>query len=870
MSRTASILLLSASVMLGRARADSQIDGVEHFFGATNIHAVSGHGRLTIGVSQDGDLTVLAWPTPSYLDQLAYISSNAWEARAEPRFGALEGAGSFLGLLIEDASGRRVVWLRDRALFTIAQDYGAMDGPNVETRFVSASLGLSVTVTDAIDPERDVLVRHVRVERGAASAVTSAWLVTYANLSPLPSNSRVPELPVTDWAFDGRDDYAALWDASAGAIVHFHPEDERVLTSIASLLGGGAIDWGPIGAQLVTGTPSEGELASLASNLDTAYGAGAYLALTTSPAPDQHQVGFDATPFCDSVDDLVDNVLALATRFPDQPLPIDPGVLESLRCDRTAPSFRDAEGWTHVAEDALADVADGELSGSGIASGEVNEALRTPLVFDGAGVAEASVVLAAASSAAGATALLTEVGDPAAVPGRAQSALDSFLAGVRLPAGGSELVRRVARRALINIRVGTVRDNGAIVASIARQAPYGLDWPRDGMFFNNLLNVSGQSALAETRTALYASWQRTEEVTPTLLVDPDPPRNPDGSRRRTYPAGVWEMNYFPDGMPGGVFRFEIDNAAFALFCMVAQAGWVEESRRQEYLRSRWVEIERAADLLAEWRDPESGLHAPAQEDDNGPYTQTLHGAITVFGALDIASRGARLLGEDERAAAWEARAGELREAILTELYDEEAMRFISVPAAAINPGSAPTGPTAWLVWPMRLLPWDDARVDTQLRADLETIRPAVDLETEGGAYFLKNLLSLALARGNDAELRPRIEAMLETIASHATQGTLHFGEVTITLDEGGTRRADQRVSTPHLWEGALFYMTAMALEDPDALLAYDRALPASRVPEPFVTEPPMTTGGCCAIAGRSPSSPLGVAALLWLVVRRRR
>jgi hypothetical protein len=390
------------------------------------------------------------------------------------------------------------------------------------------------------------------------------------------------------------------------------------------------------------------------------------------------------------------------------------------------------------------------------------------------------------------------------------------------------------------------------------------------MFFNVLLDITGQHELAERRTELYQAWQRVEPSPATPLVDLEPPPNPDGSPSSEYPGGAWEMNYFADGMIGGPFRFEIDNTAFALFMLVAHVGWVEPERRQDYLRSRWEAIRRGAELLAFWRDPDSGLQAPAQEDDNAVYTQGLHGAVTVFGALDMAARAARLIGEDVDAAAWEARAKELRSAILTELYDADARRFISAPDA---PGSSPTGQTAWAVWPMRLLPWDDARMREQIAADLVTIRPTVDLENEGGSYFAKTLVSAAAMLGTDQKLGPEIARMRDALAARATDGTLHFGEVmVVSTDQNGARKADQRVSQPHLWEGTLFFLTAMALEDPHALSAWDDALPASRL-DP--AEPEAGGGGCCSVAPGARSGPPAalacfVVALAAIALGRRR
>jgi len=865
-----SFLAALLAIVVLPASASAQVDLVEQIFGVSNISAITGHGRMAVGVSEDGDVTVLTWPNPSYSDQLGYLSANGPGGRQLPRAGASDGAGMFLGLVVTTATESRVTWLHDPMDWTSSQSYGDDDGPHVVTVHESTVLGLTVTVVDAVAPDADLFVRRVDIDRATSSPVTDAALLTYANLSPVPPESRLPELPFADWAFDGRNDFAAIWDESQRAVVHFHPGDRRLTRQIGDLLGGGAVDWGTLGETMIAGTPDDADIASLVDGLDEAYPAGAYLGLTTVPAPDQHQIGFDATPLCGDLDRLIDNILLLSESIESFNLPVEVSFLDGLRCDADAPPIPEARGWAHTAEDAFTDAADGELSGSDLAASEVSSALRTPIAFDPSGHGRVTVALGAGPTASDARSVLEAHPAPADVIERSQAAFDTWLAGVRLPTTGSELVQRVARRSLINVRVGTDAQSGAVVASISRQAPYGLDWPRDGAFFNVMLDASGQNALVRRRAALYDTWQRKTPVSPTVLIDSPPPDTPDGPTG-VYQAGAWEMNYYADGLPGGTFRFEIDEVGFGLFAMIAHVGWLEGEGVEAYLRERWEAILLAADLLAYWRDPETGLHFPAQEDDNPEYTQTLHGAVTVFGGLDIASRAARLLGEDEPARRWEERAGELREAILTHFHDPEEEIFISEAVNVANPGSTPSGPTAWLVWPMRLLPWDDPRIDAQLRADLENIGPTVRLENDGGSYWMKNTVSLALARGDDPEIRAEVERLLQRTAEHATP-TGHFGEVTVVVEEGGERRASQHVSTPHLWEGTLFYLTALALEDPNALLAYDDVLPPSQVPAPF-SEPERLGGGGCSCGAAGVSGALDIVmplAVLLIVAGRRR
>jgi len=322
-------------------------------------------------------------------------------------------------------------------------------------------------------------------------------------------------------------------------------------------------------------------------------------------------------------------------------------------------------------------------------------------------------------------------------------------------------------------------------------------------------------------------------------------------------------------MTGGTFRFEIDTTAFALWAAVAHVGWADDP--DAHLMQHWETIARGAELLARWRDDSSGLHAPAQEDDQAAHTQTLHGAIAVFGALDISARAARFLGKDDVAGRWETRAAELRDAIRRHFYDaSEQVFFMSeserLPIQAS--GLVPTGPTAWLVWPFPLFDLGDPQIARQLQRDYEIIEPAVSLESPGGLYFMKNTISLAVA---GAEPFAEIVAGLgPTLASQATSDTDQFGEVIVVVEEDGERRADQRVSTPHLWESTLFYLTAIAAEDPSALLAYDKVLPRSRVLYPA----PASDEGCdCSLApGHDDSGEAGwfwLAAMLALAAARR-
>jgi hypothetical protein len=360
LKQAAALLLLSAAP----AGAGS-LDYIEHIFGATNVNAAGGHGRLTIGVADDGELTVLSWPSPGFADQLQYLTSNAIDARTLPHLGALDGMGDRLGLLIDG----KLVWLRD---LPHTQGYSQDDSVVPVTTYTSADV--TVTLTDVVSVDADVLTRHVQVVRSAAQNVS---LVVYENLSP--TLSEIPEIPIADWALDSRNDFLAAWDAPDQAIVHFHPGDRAVFRAWTDLVNLDTdYDYGPVEDLMKNG----GDVQAFVAGLDTEYPAGVAALVTTEPPPAQHQVGGDATPLCTFIDSLVDNVKSIPQNDPGVPLLVDPGTADLLRCTDKLPVVSAAHGWTLAPKDALTDIEDdGALTGDDVAAAQTNGALIVPIVF---------------------------------------------------------------------------------------------------------------------------------------------------------------------------------------------------------------------------------------------------------------------------------------------------------------------------------------------------------------------------------------------------------------------------------------------------------------------------------------------------------
>lgn len=434
-------------------------------------------------------------------------------------------------------------------------------------------------------------------------------------------------------------------------------------------------------------------------------------------------------------------------------------------------------------QDAFDDAVDGNLQGtSGPYTGQTTGALMTPLTFAN-GEASAELIVTAATEPAGALAGLRAARATSFARALAakQQHVETLLARAPLPNTTDQAVLALAKRALITALTVTDRRTGAIVASIATQGPYGEDWPRDGAFINRALDIAGFPQLVRAHNRFYVETQSK------------PDRPPRGAPPGLVPPGNWNMMYYADGVAGGPVPWEIDETALTLWTF-----WdhFEQSGDRGALEETWPAIKLGADFLTVCRDPSTGLQCPAIEDDTTTLSQTIHGAGTVWLALDSAARAARLLGHVADATAWEARATELRAAIDQHLFN----------GAHYGGGS---GAGAWMIWPVNYLPYDDARMRAQADYVWGEIAPSFDApggSRGGGAYEAKALLALGKIWAGDQQRLARVRTGLEWMAHvQATPGTGVLGE-SWTVRNG---RVVTKISQPHVWEQILFYLASL-------------------------------------------------------------
>ncbi|SFR65029.1 hypothetical protein [Halogeometricum limi] len=424
-------------------------------------------------------------------------------------------------------------------------------------------------------------------------------------------------------------------------------------------------------------------------------------------------------------------------------------------------------------------------------------------------VASATVLYAAATTPSDARRVLADARgrSPDAVRGDKRAWFDGYLGDAPMPATDDPVVVAVAWRALVTLVTNYDPQSGAVVASIATQSPYAQDWPRDGAFCNHVLDRIGRSDWARKRNRWYASLQESVGwgVLGTTIV----------------PAGNWAMNYYADGDEGGPIPWEIDQTALTVWGL-----WdhYQTTGAREYLREVYPAIRRAADFFVAYRDPSTGLHRAAHEDDNLVRSRTIVGASTVWLALDSAVRAATVLGFDADVSRFSRRRDELAGAIEMHLWNPAdgaytrnrsfVDRLVAHPLVPDAFRALPLVPTtsgaSVLSWPARYADVDQPRMRRHLEHVWKHVSASFAEPDSGsrqfGMYETKALIALSKAWADDPVRLERVRDGVRWVAhEHATFDTHVLGEAWIRHD-GDVVAA---VCQPHTFTGLLFYYAAL-------------------------------------------------------------
>lgn len=497
-------------------------------------------------------------------------------------------------------------------------------------------------------------------------------------------------------------------------------------------------------------------------------------------------------------------------------------------------------------EDAYRDAQDGILSGSPLAVSWETIGLEIPFLGE-----RAMWFGAFATTAAELWSTVEQVRSRPLPEWERES--DQFFSdwteGFILPEG--DKARDFAYRTAISLRTGYDPESGAIVASTSCSPPYNLDWPRDGAFFQLFLLMNGKLKEAEKHALFYPRIQY---------------KNGWGLYG---PPGAFAMNGYADGTPGGPVDFEIDEIGFVLWIYEMTAAALASQNPKEALRFL-SEIRTSAylasELLTRCRDEVTALQCKANEDDNPRFTQTIHGAITVWMGLTSSARIFAALGEEVLKERYQARAHELARAIRIYLNPQKPL--------SLRADNLDLRAYAWTVWPAYFFSAFDGEILAYLRkAFISQLAYVFGPQGRDTIYDTKPGISLLIPPLRTEEtvgfMSEIARIYLEEVV---TPGTLHLAEVSSRLDLDGDGKEEwvNRVAPPHLWAQTLLYFVLVGLDDPHLLT------PPRLNPEAFLGEesPPGCSCNLTRFYGRK-GSFLGflflslLSLLFWLNLRRR-
>ena len=222
------------------------------------------------------------------------------------------------------------------------------------------------------------------------------------------------------------------------------------------------------------------------------------------------------------------------------------------------------------------------------------------------------------------------------------------------------------KQSLLTIR--THADNrGAIIASADSDMlqngrdTYSYMWPRDGAFSAMAFDMAGDFNVAE----------RFFDFCNNVITD----------------DGYFMHKYRPDESLGSSWHPWMKNGKIELPIQEDETALVLIALWNHYMQSKDLEfiekvyntlVKRAADFMVSYREPKTRLPRASYdlwEEKFGVHTFT---SSSVYGALMCAAKFAKLLGKEKSELLYTTAAFEIRQAILTYLYDEEQGIFVKM------------------------------------------------------------------------------------------------------------------------------------------------------------------------------------------------
>lgn len=222
------------------------------------------------------------------------------------------------------------------------------------------------------------------------------------------------------------------------------------------------------------------------------------------------------------------------------------------------------------------------------------------------------------------------------------------------------------KKSLMIIRAH-VDNGGAIIASADSDMlnqgkdTYAYMWPRDAAFSASALDRAGDQNVS----------RKFFEFCKNVMSN----------------DGYLMHKYLPDKSLGSSWHPYIRDGEFQLPIQEDETAIVIWALYQHYLRTHDIEfieslyndmVEKAANFMMEYRDKKTNLPKPSYDLWEEKYGVSTYSSSAVYGALIAGAEFSKLLGKTENEMRYRKGAEEIKEAILSNLYDEETGNFLKL------------------------------------------------------------------------------------------------------------------------------------------------------------------------------------------------
>ena len=393
-----------------------------------------------------------------------------------------------------------------------------------------------------------------------------------------------------------------------------------------------------------------------------------------------------------------------------------------INCDGGVREYTCGRSATTGAPGTWVDAEDGALAMQAIAQGPVDTTIAIPLHLEANGSATTFYWICAGRTWEEVRALDAQVREETASRMLARTGSHWYTwvnkPGIDLSDMPDEITE-LYRRSLLVISTQCDR-GGAVVAANDSDIQWGHNdhysymWPRDGAFVCDALDRAGFPEITR-RFLLFANEVIRDDGYFLHKY------NPDGS-----PAPLWQP-WVRDGE--AQLPIQEDETALVIWLL---ARHYARTRDLELLRALYKRlVASAADFLAAYRDPETGLPLPSYdlwEERRGTFTFT---CSAVWAGLQAAAELANSVNDQERRATYTKAAAEVREAMRKHLWLEDENRF----ARGIVDGTLDrtADASAFAVFYLGVFPASSALVEGTMRATREKLW--VQTDTGGVARY---------------------------------------------------------------------------------------------------------------------------------------